>query len=284
VRAGRPSFTAAFVATARAAAGIDPIDRRLLGLPGVLLARAASTRGLGAVVNAFALGLFDHLELRTRAIDAAVRDAVRSGIDQLVLLGAGQDARAWRMPELAGAFVFEVDHPSSQARKRAFMGPRAARARAVTFVPVDFERDSLSDALERAGHRAGAPTMWIWEGVTPYLDPAAVRATLDAVAARSAPGSRLAVTYVTPRGLRRGSSLLVPVRAAFVAFGEPLRAGFTRAEMASELARVELAVAADTSSYEWAAADARGGRRLLLLEERLALAVSGGPPPAARAG
>jgi methyltransferase (TIGR00027 family) len=283
VRDGRPSFTAAFVATARAAAGIDPIEPALLGTPGALLARAASVRGAGAALNVLALGLFDHIELRTRAIDAAVREAIRAGIAQLVILGAGQDARAWRMPVLAGAVVLEVDHPSSQARKRAGMGGRRPRARDVAFVPVDFERDSLADALERAGHRAGAPTLWIWEGVTPYLDLAAVRATLDAVAARSAPGSRLAVTYVTPRGSRLGGPFMGPARAAFAAMGEPLRALLSPGAMAAELARVGFSVAADTSPRQWAAAHGRG-RRLLLLDERLAVGISGGPARAGRAG
>jgi methyltransferase (TIGR00027 family) len=283
VRAGRPSFTAAFVATARAAAGIDPIDPDLLGAPGALLARAAATRGAGTVINVLALGLFDHIELRTRAIDAAVREAVRSGIAQVVILGAGQDARAWRMPVLAGAFVFEVDHPSSQARKRVSMSRRTPRAREVVFVPVDFERDSLADALERAGHRATSTTLWIWEGVTPYLELAAVRATLDAVAARSAPGSRLAVTYVTPRGSRLAGPFMRPARAGFFALGEPLRTVLSPEAMAGELARAGFSVASDTAPPEWAAAHARG-RKLLLIDERLAVGISAGPPPAARVG
>jgi len=127
---------------------------------------------------------------RTVAIDEAVRGGPRG---QTVILGAGLDGRAWRMPELAGAPVFEVDQPASQHDKRrraAALGERQP-----TYVPVDFGRDSLGDALAAAGHRASTPTTWVWEGVIPYLTPAQVAATVAAVAILSAPGSRLVANY-----------------------------------------------------------------------------------------
>ncbi|WP_431934332.1 class I SAM-dependent methyltransferase [Micromonospora sp. RP3T] len=84
---------------------------------------------------------------RTVAVDDAVRE--RPG-PQVVILGAGLDGRAWRMPELAGAAVFEVDQPASQRDKRDRTG-------------------ALPDALAAAGHRADMPTTWVWQGVVPYL-------------------------------------------------------------------------------------------------------------------
>ncbi len=56
---------------------------------------------------------------RTVVIDDAVRARL---VPQLVILGAGLDDRAWRMPELAGVEVFEVDHPASQRDKRSRVG------------------------------------------------------------------------------------------------------------------------------------------------------------------
>jgi len=127
---------------------------------------------------------------RTVAIDDAVRTGPRS---QVVILGAGLDGRAWRMPELAESKVFEVDQPASQRDKReraaSLPGPQPH------FVLVDFARDSLTDALETAGHDRDTPTTWIWEGVVPYLTRAEVATTLAAVSARTAPGSRLIVNY-----------------------------------------------------------------------------------------
>jgi methyltransferase (TIGR00027 family) len=127
---------------------------------------------------------------RTIAIDDAVRESPR---DQVVILGAGLDGRAWRMTELHDSETYEVDQPASQRDKReraVALGDRQPH-----FVPVEFGRDDLAATLEAAGHRAGLPTTWVWEGVVPYLTPDEVRSTLDEVAARSAPGSRLIVNY-----------------------------------------------------------------------------------------
>src|SRR5262249_31926837 len=143
----------------------------------------------------------DLLALRTMAIDAAVRDAVAGGARQAVILGAGLDGRAFRMPELAGIDGFEGDHPATQAAKPAPAAAPPATARSLQFVAVDFERDALADRIAAAGHRPGEPTVWIWEGVVMYLRDEAVRATLAAIAARSAPGSTLVVQYNTRQGV-----------------------------------------------------------------------------------
>src|ERR1700733_11060515 len=126
MREGKPSFTAAAVAAARGIARVDPVAASLVEGPLSLLMRAGrSGRASAAVINAAALGLVDHVEMRTRAIDEALCQAVKAGVHQLVILGAGLDARAWRMPELAETHVFEVDHPSTQAYKRGRVGTRA---------------------------------------------------------------------------------------------------------------------------------------------------------------
>ncbi len=132
---------------------------------------------------------------RTIAIDEAIREHPTS---QVVILGAGLDGRAWRMPELGAADVFEVDHPASQADKRDRAAGLPPMARGVRFVAVDFGRDDLGDRLAASGHDAATPTTWVWEGVIPYLTRPDVAATLRVVAHRSAPGSRLILTHVTP--------------------------------------------------------------------------------------
>ncbi|MCU1647469.1 MAG: SAM-dependent methyltransferase [Nocardia sp.] len=140
-------------------------------------------------------GTTEVLAVRTVAIDDAVRER---GNPQLVILGAGLDARAWRMAELAEVDVFEVDQPASQQEKRERLGERTALAASVRFVPVDFARDSLGAALAEGGHDETRPTTWIWEGVVPYLTPEQVEATVDMVGKHSAPGSRLILTYPVP--------------------------------------------------------------------------------------
>src|SRR5204863_2963488 len=133
------------------------------------------------------------------------------------------DARAWRMPALAAATVIEIDHPATQAAKRAWLESAAPLARAVRFVPVDFERTTVASALEATGFDRQARTLWIWEGVVMYLTRAAMQATLGDVSAMSAPGSILAVTYAQP------DLVLMPLlrgvaRLFFAALGEPLAA------------------------------------------------------------
>ena len=164
---------------------------------------------------------------RTIAIDDAVREA---GSPQLVILGAGLDGRPWRMPELRDTVAFEVDHPDSQRGKRARLGALTPTARDVRFVPVDFERDRLGDALAAAGHDPGLATTWIWEGVVMYLAPDDVEATLAAVEQRSAPASRIIIAYHSPALVLRLVNLVLS------RLGEPLRSAYTAADMRALLA------------------------------------------------
>jgi methyltransferase (TIGR00027 family) len=165
---------------------------------------------------------------RTVAIDEAVRAA---GCRQLVILGAGLDGRAWRMPELAGATVFEVDHPDSQRAKRARVGGLTQAAREVRFVPVDFTRDDLARALDEAGHDVSLSTVWIWEGVVMYLTRAEIEATLAVIARRSTASSQLVVNYHRPA--------LVTLRVGLLVrrMGEPLRSSFSAEAMRELLAK-----------------------------------------------
>jgi methyltransferase (TIGR00027 family) len=170
---------------------------------------------------------------------------------QVVILGAGLDGRAWRMPELAGRAVFEVDQPASQQDKRD--RATALPGTPPVFVPVDFGRDRLGAALADAGHRAGEATVWIWEGVVPYLSAAEVAATTGEIATCSAPGSRLIVNYQTSSA-RLGRLV---VRAMMASTGrssvwarEPWRSAWTPSAMAGLLARHGFAVTRDDSLAE----------------------------------
>jgi methyltransferase (TIGR00027 family) len=159
---------------------------------------------------------------RTIEIDNAVRSAHAA---QVVILGAGLDGRAWRMPELGGSVVFEVDHPASQREKRARAESLKQSAREVRFVPVDFTRDDLASALTHAGHDPLQPTTWIWEGVVMYLHRRDIEATLQVVQARSSLGSRLIIAYHQP-------ALMLFVIALIVRrLGEPIRTVLTPGQM-----------------------------------------------------
>lgn len=132
---------------------------------------------------------------RTRFIDDAVTGRA-SVVDQLVLLGAGFDTRAHRLPAVRALTTFEVDHPATQTRKVAIVAGEGIDARGVVYVPVDFERDRLDTELLAAGFDPGRPAIFVWEGVTNYLTAGAVDATLAVIRELAAPGSLLVFTYV----------------------------------------------------------------------------------------
>ena len=155
---------------------------------------------------------------RTVAIDDVVRAA---SSPQVVILGAGYDGRAWRMAELGDTVDFEVDHPDTQREKRPRTAALAMCARDVRFVPVDFTRDDLDEALGAAGHDVTRPTTWIWEGVVMYLERTDIDATLAIIARRSATGSRLTIAYISPAWIRWLAGLAVR------RLGEPFRSVFT---------------------------------------------------------
>lgn len=182
---------------------------------------------------------------RTVAID----DAVRSHrTPQLVVLGAGLDSRAWRLPELADTDVWEVDHPASQQDKQerlAEAGTPPVVARSVRFTPVDFATDDLGSALEATGHDASVPTTWLWEGVVPYLTHDEVRATVRAVADCSASGSALVLNYQGPSVKASAGRLIARVLNSSVTASEPWRSLWKPQKMAVLLAEYGLRVVSD---------------------------------------
>ena len=197
-----------------------------------------------AAVLEMARVMADMIALRTATIDAAVRDAIAAGATQLVILGAGYDGRAWRIPELAGVRVFEVDHPATQGEKRAHLAELPAAHGSVSFVSIDFERDSLDTVLDRAGHDESSPTCWIWEGVVMYLTRDSMRATLAGIAERSARGSTLIVNYHT---LHRR----LFARLMFRLIGEPQISAWTPEEMAADLRSAGFVVREDSGMTDW---------------------------------
>jgi methyltransferase (TIGR00027 family) len=190
VQQGKPSRTALRVALRRAAHQIldrplildDPLAVRIIGseeaskLPGDSESEDAATRGMRAF-----------MAVRSRFAEDELAAAVAGATKQYVVLGAGLDTFACRNPH-AGLRVFEVDHPATQQWKRELLQRAGIGIPAETvFVPVDFERETLSTGLERSGFRLDAPAFFSWLGIVPYLSERAFEDTLNFIAALPKP-------------------------------------------------------------------------------------------------
>lgn len=254
MRPGKASQTALLVCVGRAIADrrkgegrfSDPVAEKLLPdewksrVDWIVSGRAP--KGLRQRFGWYRLSRLAQMMIpRTVEIDDAVRSA-RS--QQVVILGAGFDGRAWRMPELADSVVFEVDHPDSQREKRAQTESLKPLAREVRFVPVDFTKDKLGDALSAAGHDPAKSTTWIWEGVVMYLDLPAIESTLDVIASSSSPKSQVVIAYHSP-ALR-----LLLLGFLLRRIGEPLKSALSPGAMAALLEKHSFRAARDVTLKE----------------------------------
>ena len=174
------------------AASFLPARLRLL----VALTRVdALRRAAVAASDRSGPGLWASIACRKRYIDERLSDPVNE-FDSLVVLGAGLDTRGYRIARHSDLPVFEVDQQVNVERKSAVVQRvLGATPASVHLVPVDFETDDLMSVLGTHGYRADARTFFVWEGVTQYLTPEAVRATLAQLSG-AATGSRLIFTYI----------------------------------------------------------------------------------------
>jgi methyltransferase (TIGR00027 family) len=138
----------------------------------------------------------DWVAVRTAFFDAEVLDALARGMSQVVILGAGYDGRALRF-RTPGVTFFEVDHPHSQADKRARLDVIGADVEDVVFLAHDLMAGSLDDALATAGHDAALPTLFMAEGLLRYLPEDTIHHLFEVAASRAAGGSVLAITFST---------------------------------------------------------------------------------------
>ncbi len=205
---------------------------------------------IATLLDGASAGMVEHLAMRTAAIDAAVTQAVDSGADQLVVLGAGLDTRVHRLA-LAHCDAFEVDHPDTQRIKqsRALTLPLAARS--LRYVAVDFAHDSLANRLRAGGFDPARRSVWIWEGVTMYLPMSAVHATLQTLKELAAEGSTLAMTYFLAEGSPQTKRYAAFGRAILRALGEPILSTMTSDTVRSELFAAGFELVSDASDNEW---------------------------------
>jgi methyltransferase (TIGR00027 family) len=216
----------------------DPLALKLLPLGWRVFLRLAYLPGLRSAILSLRErrmpGTLGAILCRTRYIDDVLRRSLEEGIEQLVILGAGFDTRAYRIAGMDQVQVFEVDLPGTRKLKQTRIEKvLGAVPENVTLVGIDFDRQNLDDVLRAAGFQKGKRTLFIWEGVTQYITAEAVSNTLEFVSGVSGVESAIVFTYV-PRGIVDGTARpewLGPFLSFASRVGSPFIFGLDQAEL-----------------------------------------------------
>jgi methyltransferase (TIGR00027 family) len=236
---GKFSRTAHRVAVRRAAHQLldqprvldDPLALRIIGT-----AAAEELRSNPKEHHSFSRAFRAFMAARSRYAEDELARAVAHGATQYVVLGAGLDTFAYRNPH-PNLRVFEVDHPATQAWKRECLQAAAiAIPASLTFVPIDFEQQTLADGLVRAGLNPNAAAFFSWLGVTPYLTREACMTTLSFIAKMPA-GSGVVFDFaVDHKLLNLGQRMaLTALSRRVAAAGEPFQLFFDPKHLQEDL-------------------------------------------------
>jgi methyltransferase (TIGR00027 family) len=205
---------------------------------------------------------------RVKHMDGVLRKEVAAGAQQVVILGAGFDSRAYRFADrLAGTPTFEVDHPVTASVKRARVRRIfGALPRHVRYVDADLNvNGQLEERLPAAGYRSELRTLVIWSGVTPYIPAEGVDAVLRWLVTGAAPGSSIVFDYAYREAVE-GTAFFYgapQLRQRVGEAGEPLRFGVARGGMAAFVAGRGLELLSDFGPEQLE-------QRYLVRRERLA--------------
>jgi len=225
----------------------------------IAIARMSATEGVTAgdgpasIIDAFlrASPAYTNVITRARFSEDALLASLSRAVRQYILLGAGFDSFALRVPaEAQHLQIFEIDHPATQAFKKARLaecglsvGPR------VHFISADLDVERLGNALSNSSFRAEIPTFFSWLGVTMYLTRAANMAALGAIANCAAPGSELVFNYIDQDAFggmgRAPSAAFQQMQEVVTAMGEPFLSGFHPATLEADLRSVGLELEQD---------------------------------------
>ena len=230
----RPSRTAELVAAARAhhtRSVSSPIfrDNLAFAMCGTFWRTVLSSRLLSRLVIdgllKNVLPIVPVIFTRARFGEDCLEAAMRDGLDQYVIVGAGYETIAMRRKDLMKRLtVYELDQAATQEFKlRRMQAAGIEKPEGVRYIQSDLNEESLHDALDRAGFDATRPAMYSWFGVTYYLGMDTVRDTLKSIAANSAPGSSVMFDYLADTAWIPSEARALQKRcAAFVARrGEP---------------------------------------------------------------
>jgi methyltransferase (TIGR00027 family) len=154
-------------------------------------------------------GAYEYVIVRTKFIDSIVEDALEADFAQIVLLGAGFDSRAIRFYQTdSKAVFFELDAAITQARKVAQLKNRKIAPHENTvYIPIDFNKEDLTEKLKKHGFETNKKSLFILEGITMYLEEAAVRRMFAALRSLSAQHSLIVSDFIYKSVLRKENTL-----------------------------------------------------------------------------
>jgi methyltransferase (TIGR00027 family) len=190
---------------------------------------------------------------RTRYIDDLLEARLHQCVSQVILLGAGFDTRALRLPCLREVRVVEVDHPDTAGRKQAILRKGLPQLPAhVSYLSIDFNRQSLSELFRERGVDLSLPTVILWEGVTNYLQREAIDEVMR-LAARFPAGSAIIFTYIHRRVLEEPAAFFGAERliADLARIEEKWTCGFVPEEMPDYLRAFGLGLVEDRGAAEY---------------------------------
>lgn len=188
---------------------------------------------------------------RSRYAEDQLAEAVRQGVTQYIVLGAGLDTFAYRNP-FHGIHVFEVDYPATQAWKRQLLASTGIPIpSSLTFVAVDFETQTLAQELSKAGFQSNEPAFFSWLGVTAYLAVTTVLQTFEWLIS-ICPLNGVVFDYAVPRSFLtpEGQAALDELSGRVAAAGEPFVTFFDPQGLMDELKKVGYTHIEDLGSKE----------------------------------
>ena len=235
-----PSKMAEGIAMQRIAESGLPEDERLFydpyaiqfGNPDMLkwiASHRVETMALAEEIEKKMPGWSNSIRTRVRYFDDFVSNEVDLGLKQIVILGAGYDTRAYRLPELEKVRIFEVDRQDTQAIKKEKMTEiLGSLPDNVTFISVDLETENLKQSLIKGGYSQSKKTLFVLEGLVMYITREVVVELLSFIRGYSGTGSSVIFDFI-PASMADGTSDREDakcIRDYTIAAGEPLRSGF----------------------------------------------------------
>ena len=149
-------------------------------------------------------GIYEYVVARTKYIDEAFEKNLKN-VEQVLIFGAGFDSRSIRFKDKAAhTSFFELDSPITQGAKIGRLKEKKVAVPSnVVFIPIDFDRDSLSQKLDEHDFKRNKVCLFLLEGLTMYLDPASIDATFKLISEYAGAGSIIIFDYIYASVVRR---------------------------------------------------------------------------------